>query len=299
MTVLVPVSDISVLVGLGVRLDDLSFVFIGIFFYMISIGLLISHMYLEILPISDYLSKAGQLRQGIRLWLTIKSWIKDKVGLVVVYPLSLPKAREKIVRQPVVDALLLVFLIYVSIFLYEALLSQLDGNFYALIGFSRINHGNLLKALGSLTLALEAVYTGANEFTNRPTESGTVQEQQYLRQQARQYTYRFCGAFTLAAGYGYVVVLRIYDQLVQILGVSPPVSLLLGLLALLAIGVEYSIIITLVIASILALFFSFLMFYVVSLILLVPLIIIWSTIYYVGLRRGYPGIFNLEGSTTV
>ena len=299
MIAIAPAPNISIFSGLEVNSVELSFVFIGVLFYVLSVGLLLLHMQLEVLPIRRYLNKERKLGRGIRWWLKGRSVIKDKVGLVVVYPLSLPKAREKIVRQSVVDALLLVFLIYVSVFLYEALLSQLDGNFYTSIGFSRIHHGDLLKALGSLTLALEAVYTGANEFTSRPTKSGTLQEQQYLKQKARQYTYRFCGAFALATGYGYVVVLKVYELFVQVLDISPPISLLLGLLALLAIGVEYSVIITLIIGSVLALFFSFLMFYVINPFLLIPLIIFWTLVYYIGLSCGYPGVFNLEGHSTI
>ena len=299
MTVAVSIYDVSVLSSMGISSADMPFIFIGVLFYGFSIALLLLHMQFEMSPIRQYLSKEGKLGKGIRGWLKVRSAIKDKVGFVVVFPLSLPKAREKIVRQSVVDALLLVFLIYVSVFLYEAFLSQIDGDFYASIGFSRIRHGDLLKALGSLTLAFEAVYTGANEFTSRPTKLGTLQEQQYLGQKARQYTYRFCGAIALAVGYGYIVVLRSYELFVQVFSISPPVSLLLGLLALIAIGVEYSVIITLIIGSVLSLFFSFLMFYAASPILLIPLVILWSLIYYLGLKWGYSGVFNLEGPSTI
>ena len=188
---------------------------IAIFSYSIAFLFFLVYMRLSKPSFSYDLLEMQHMGLVISTWLKFRTALRKK-SIKFVYPPTSSELERKTTERNAVQALLFVLFAYFGVFIYVKIFFNQWSWFHKSIVNQQFTIGDQLKALGSLTLAFEAILSGFQGFSGhistrplRPDERRAS-----LQNHTRQYIFRFCGALALTIGYVWFFIPSINDKLV-------------------------------------------------------------------------------------
>lgn len=197
--------------------------------YALSLISFFSYAAIRRSDVTNSLLKRRFIGVFIRILLSLRKFLKAFLLAVPLYPIKNPDSEE--LKDMITDSFLVIIMAISSIWIYAYLFFKSNGAFNNYTSFSAINHGNLMKAIGSLFLAFEAVLVASYQISNHNTQAEDDGRFQ-LKQHVRQYSLRFSGAMLLAGGYGFFILSALYHRMSEVIDLPEPVWILLFALCL-------------------------------------------------------------------
>ena len=243
----------------------------------------------------SYSSRTPFLGIVIRALLIARKKVKNLLLKFIVPSGQNWEWRRKTINQTATESFSICVVFVSGLFIYEYGLFGPNGIYKNIIRVSASDYGIQLQALGSLTLAYEAVIAASYQLRGH---SGLIPQSTRLRQELRQttkrYTLRFTGAFLLTLGYSFELLLQAYTKYIEDFGWwVEPIWVLLAVVVLI-IGIERTLTQVFAVTCVIFLPLYWILFWniyhpAVAFVALVLFILL----YQFEKRNGYPGIYYL------